>query len=498
MSAPVNPDRRRVLAGLASGIGAATLAACSSSNDSNSALLSPSGSASNGASPAPLAPAGKSLPKPEDSGVDHIVVVMMENRSFDHMLGWVPGADGIQAGLSFKNIEGKSVSTFPLATETGYGYGGCGFADPNHSYAGGRIHLNKGAMDGWLLSDDTKLVPTDKFPVGYFTGADLPFYKGCVAEWTICDKYFSGILSATYPNRVYMHSGQTDRLSNTSATSTLPTIWDRMMAKGLSATYYSSDIPFLAIWGQKYVGSGTSSNLNGFLAQAAAGQLPSLSYIDPRFVGEGNQVSNDDHPSADVRDGQAFLNQVYSALTASPQWGKTLLIVTYDEWGGFYDHVVPPVGPISDAEKALGNDGRLGFRVPMILAGPRVAKNKVCKLQFDPQSTLDLITWRFGLDPIGNRHGWSLNLAYALDFDSAPRTDKPAFTVDSAPHERLCTGNSTLDGVTRIASTAPFSIKTGYSPDYLVKVANSSNPSESHFAEWLTLKTKAKDHDYLV
>lgn len=496
MSHPVNPDRRRVLAGIASTAGAATLAACGGSN--NAALLSPvtGGALSDKLSPAPQAPAGKSLPKPEDSGIDHIVVVMMENRSFDHMLGWVPGADGIQAGLTFKNIEGKSVSTFPLATEPGYGYGGCGFADPNHSYEGGRIHLNKGAMDGWLLSDDTKLTPTDKFPVGYFTGDDLPFYKGCAAEWTICDKYFSGILSATYPNRVYMHSGQTDRLSNTSTTSTLPTIWDRMMDKGLSATYYCSDIPLLALWAQKYVASGTTSNLNAFLLQAATGQLPSLSYIDPRFVGEGNQVSNDDHPTADVRDGQAFLNQVYSALTASPQWDKTLLVITYDEWGGFYDHVVPPVGPISEDEKALGTDGRLGFRVPMILAGPRVAKNKVCKLQFDPQSTLDLITWRFGLDPIGSRHGWSLNLAYALDFDSPARSDKPAFSVDTAPHERLCAGNSTIDGITHLAAVAPFSTQAGYSADYLSKVANSSNPSESHFAEWLALKSVAKSHGF--
>lgn len=488
---PIHHDRRRVLAGLVGSAGAAaTLAACGDSSGAASALMNP-GSVAGGAAPAPLPPAGKSLPKPEDSGIDHIVLVMMENRSFDHMLGWVPGADGVQAGRSFKNVDGKSVSSFAMTSDPAYGFGACGKADPNHNYDGGRVHLNNGAMDGWLLTADTNKDPTDKFPIGYLTGDDLPFYKGCADNWTICDKYFSGILAPTYPNRIYMHAGATDRLTNSSTTSTLPTIWDRMISKGVSARYFCSDVPLLALWGQKYVESGTTANITDFLADAAAGQLPSLSYIDPRFLGEGNQVSNDDHPAADVRDGQALLNQVYNALTGSPQWSKTLMVVVYDEWGGFFDHVVPPMGPISADEKAVGNDGRLGFRVPCILIGPRAAKG-VNKLQFDPQSILNMICWRFGLDPVGTRHDWSLNIAYALDFSNPARTDAPKFTVAASPNGRPCT-NSKLDGVTQ--APAP---KVAYSPEYLAQVASSTNPSESHFAEWLMLKDAAKQHGFTV
>lgn len=489
----INLNRRRVLAGLAGGAGAATLAACGNSSGASNVLLPPvAPGGSDGIAAAPLPPAGKILPKPEDSGIDHIVVVMMENRTFDHMLGWVPGADGVQAGLKFKNIEGKTVESFRLSDDPAYGYQSCGWADPNHNYDGGRVHLNNGAMDGWLLTDDTKLNPADKFPVGYFTADDLPFYKGMAENWTICDKYFSGILAATYPNRVYMHSGETDRLSNTSTISSLPTIWDRMLAKGLTASYYFQDLPLLALWGQKYVANGIATPYARFLAEAAAGQLPSLSYVEPRFLGENPQgVSNDDHPTADVRDGQVLLNTIYDALRQSPQWEKTLLVIVYDEWGGFYDHVVPPVGPVTEAEKTLGNDGRLGFRVPCLMAGPRVPK-AVCKLQFDPQSILNLITWRFGLDKVGARADWSLNLAYALDFDNA-RSDSPAFSVSAPTGSRLC-ADSVLGS---LPAAAPQSFGLTQA-EIAAKVAGSTNPSESHFAEWLVLRQMARNNGFLV
>lgn len=484
------PDRRRILAGLAGSAAAAgVLAACGDSEHpvSGTGGSSSGGSSSGGSggiSPPPQPPPGKILPAPADSGFDHIVVVMMENRSFDHMLGWVPGANGVQAGLRFKNIEGTVVDTFRLSSDAAYGYGGCGFADPDHGYDGGRVHLNNGAMDGWLLTNDTKLNPADKFPLGYYTGEDLPFYQGVADSWTICDNYFSGILSATYPNRFYMHSGETDRLTNTMDISSLPTIWDRLVDKGLDCGYYFSDLPLLGLWGPTYLSNGVIRPYAAFLAQAALGQLPALSYVEPRFLGENpgengvppGGVSNDDHPVADVRDGQAFLNGIYEALRGSPQWDRTLLIINYDEWGGFYDRVVPPVGPVSAAEAALGNDGRLGFRVPCMIIGPRAPK-AVCKLQFDPQSILNLVTWRFELEPIGPRADWSLNLAYALDFDSPARSDKPAYTVPQGPFGTLCT-NTTLDG--------------------LIPVLTASNPAESHYGEWLVLKARLRSQGFPV
>lgn len=466
-------SRRRVLAGIAgSAAGASLLAACASSEAPAESGLPED------YVPAQHPPAGKTLPKPEDSGIEHIVVVMMENRSFDHMLGWVPGANGRQAGLRFPNVEGKSIETFRLSSDADYGYQSCGWADPDHGYNGGRVHLNNGKLDGWLLTDDTKLNPADKFPVGYFTGEDLPFYKGMAESWTVCDQYYHGILSSTYPNRIYMHSGETDRLSNSFDRCALPTIWDRLAAKGVSGSYYFQDLPLTALWYEQHLN--VSLPYATFLLQASLGLLPAVSYVEPRFLGENPQgISNDDHPVADVRDGQAFLNQVYEALRNSPSWDKTLLIINYDEWGGFFDHVVPPMAPLSEAEKALGNDGRLGFRVPCLMAGPRVPKG-VSSLPFDPQSILNLITWRFGLDPIGPRADWSLNLAYALDFDNPPRSDKPAFDVPAGPHGRLCTTGTPLDTVLGVSSAKTMETRA----------------AESHYGEWLVLREIARRYGF--
>src|SRR5688572_235777 len=120
--------------------------------------------------------AAPTLPSPKSSGIDHIVVVMMENRSFDHMLGWVPGADGRQAGLTYTDADGIPHDTYPLAPD----FQGCGHPDPDHSYEGGRIQFNHGACDGWLRSGEN-----DEYAIGYYTEADLPFFAGAARDWTV-------------------------------------------------------------------------------------------------------------------------------------------------------------------------------------------------------------------------------------------------------------------------------------------------------------------------
>ena len=185
-----------------------------------------------------------------------------------------------------------------------------------------------------------------------------------------------------------------------------------------------------------------------------AAMLPSFCMVDPSFGGEANGTSNDDHPHADVRNGQALLGQIYEALRTSPNWSTTLMIVVYDEWGGFFEHVAPPVRSLSSAEQKLGNDGRLGFRVPCMLLGPRVRANNVARYPFDPSSIHQLLAWRFGLDPLGVRGSdpTTFNMAYALDLSDAPRTDAPALTVAQGPFGLACsntpatgTGIGTVD-----------------------------------------------------
>src|SRR5439155_874573 len=174
------------------------------------------------------------LPPPALSGIEHVVLLMMENRSFDHFLGWLPGADGMQAGLTYLDRAGVPHSTHRLAPD----YQGCGHPDPDHSYEGGRIEYDNGAADGWLRAG-----ANDDYAIGYYTRKDLTFLGRAAPDWTACDRYFAAILAETFPNRIYQHAAQTDRIRNTMDVSTLPTIWDRLAAAGLTGRGLSAHAP---------------------------------------------------------------------------------------------------------------------------------------------------------------------------------------------------------------------------------------------------------------
>jgi phospholipase C len=367
------------------------------------------------------------LPPPDESGIKHIVVLMMENRSFDHMLGWLDGADGRQAGLRYADRAGLLHRTFRLAPD----YQGCGHADPDHSYEGGRVEYNGGACDGWLRAGGN-----DEYAIGYYVKKDLPFFAAAAPHWTVCDRYFSAIMAGTFPNRIYQHAAQTDRLSNTFELSTLPTIWDRLASAGLQGRYYFSDLPFLALWGSKYVD--IARPVAQFFADAAAGTLPEVSFVEPRFLGEEVGASNDDHPFADIRNGQAFMNQIYSAVTNGPGWANTVFVINYDEWGGFFDHVAPPAGPIPLADQAAGNqDGLLGFRTPCLVISPFARREQVSHATLDHTSVLKMIEWRWSLEPLTVRDTAAINLAEVLQFETPALTAKQ-FTVPAGPFGQLC------------------------------------------------------------
>jgi phospholipase C len=357
-------------------------------------------------------PAALELPVPADSGIEHVVVVMMENRSFDHFLGWLPGADGKQAGLAFRDRYGRLHQTaHATAFDT------CGFEDPDHSYEGGRIQLNGGKCDGWLKSGEN-----DQAAISYYEQADLGFFGPAAVDWTTCDRYFSAVMAETYPNRFYLHAAQTDRLHNNTDQATMPTIWDRLSDASVSGKYYFSDVAFTLLWYGKY--AGISLPFATFLTDCATGRLPAVSFVDPRFEDEASGTSNDDHPHADIRAGEAFLNQVYDAVRTSPSWEKTVLVITYDEWGGFFDHVPPGKAPDVSRKTALR-----GFRVPTVVISPLARRRHVSHRVFDHASVLKMIEWRWGLDPLTPRDAHAHNLASVLDFSRPPTLASPTYTV---------------------------------------------------------------------
>ena len=392
------------------------------------------------------------LPGPESSGIEHIVVVTMENRSFDHFLGWLPNADGKQAGLTYVNGAGVSRETHALSGD----YTGCPHPDPDHSYDGARVEYNRGLMDGFLRAGSN-----DVYSIGYYGEQDIPFYAALARNYTACNRYFASILGPTFPNRLFLHAAQTDRLTNSTSLSSLPTIWDRLASAGLTARYYFSNVPFLALWGAKYLG--ISRLYDEFLVAAGTGTLPAVSFIDPRYTILDDGTGNDDHPHADIRKGDLFLYETFKAVATGPKWANTVFIVNFDEWGGFFEHIAPPraAAPNQVDPDLVNGKALLGCRVPTVVASPFSLGNshdpRVSALVFDHTSVLKLIEWRWGLAPLTPRDasGDVLNLAYALSFkepdDSVPNLPKPQAPLIAAP----CLANLGGGILSTSSTTAP-------------------------------------------
>jgi phospholipase C len=367
------------------------------------------------AAPIPPAPAA-TIPAPSDpaaarlDAIDHIVVLMLENRSFDHMLGFLslPAALGGRERTGIDGLAGPQVnkndcdgSEYPIHRLSVTQFAGEA-EDPDHSgrsvdeqLAGG----GGGFVANFKRVSETRAAalgvppPDPGLVMGYYDRDDLPVYDFLAAEYCVVDRWFSSVPGATWPNRLYAIAGRAagSRDDVSPPIYSLPSFVRYLDRCGGSWRWYSFDPGTLRAVDPEYrlsrhdrfafVESRKLSPLEraagelteegpSFLDDVAAGRLPDVSWIDPRFkdLRVLGPDSNDDHPPSDVRAGQDLVLTVYDALSRSPAWEKTLLIVTYDEHGGFYDHVSPPAAVDEHAEFQ-----RLGVRVPALLVSPLVA-----------------------------------------------------------------------------------------------------------------------------
>lgn len=423
------------------------------------------------------------LSSTDQSQIDHIVIVTMENRSFDHLLGWLPHANGIPAqGLSYPDAHGVNHPVYSLTsgpTSPSVDYTGCGHPDPDHSYIGSRVCYNSGAMNGFLL--DTS---NDIYCIGYYNASDIPFYAALAQNYTAYDNWHAAILGPTFPNRMFLWAAQTDRLGDTVSLSNLPTIFDALAKKNVSHRYYFNNVPYLALWGFKYLFS--TSLFANFLSDAASGNLPSVSFIDPVYTVLDDGTGNDDHPHADIRNGDAFLSRVYRALAEGPNWAKTVLIVTFDEWGGFFEHIAPPrvAAPANSPDTDLDAQHRalLGFRVPTVIASPFTKRtagqpNRVDDNLYDHTAALKLIEWRFGLQPLTARDASSdINNPAAYFNFSSPDPSIPALPDPLPVLAPPCFGGGIFSADTTTVSGTPSAAQTqlGTGANELTALANSS------------------------
>ncbi|HEX5096622.1 MAG TPA: alkaline phosphatase family protein, partial [Acidimicrobiia bacterium] len=268
-------------------------------------------------------------------------------------------------------------------------------------------------------------------------------------RFTVSDHHYSSLLGDTFVNRQYLHAATSEGRKDPPkqldvGVYTGDTIWDRLATAGVSARYYYTDLPFLALWGDRF--ADRIGAVDQYFDDAQRGALPHVVMVDPGF---GGADRSDNHPHGDIRMAQRFLHSVFSAFAQSPQWERGLFVVTYDEWGGFFDHVRPPVFP---DDRASADDeqnfGQAGFRVPTILASPYARRGFVDTAPYDHTSILRFVEWRFlGAPASGTRapNGrWYLtkrdraaqNIGASLVTDADPELDfdldepLPALTDD--------------------------------------------------------------------
>jgi phospholipase C len=396
-----------------------------------------------------------------DDGLDqlrkikHIVVLMMENRSFDMMLGHL-GLEGMADvdGLTGPNVNfnvdpnGKRIplTEFDADAQRVQRHGEAleKKLDPDHSKHGVQVQLGNGygnaPMGGFVKAFIDSRKPEDNVssdlwmvPMGYYTAKDLPTYDFLAHQFCVCDAWHASVPGDTWPNRLYslagregekVHPSVIDRLKHllpaaVKAIENAPIYDVEAFTRHLDDgqwRWYSHDPATLRAADRLYRehfmrdnfsffdrtklglltegGEGLIVGHDSFLDDAAKGELRDVSWIDPNFIDLKilDPNSSDDHPPSDIRAGQALVLELYEALSRSPVWDDTLLVIVYDEHGGFYDHVAPP---------AVHDDSgytTLGVRVPALIVGPRV-KQFVCHETFDHTTLIKTILTRFASDP---------------------------------------------------------------------------------------------------
>ncbi|KAG6590161.1 Non-specific phospholipase C2, partial [Cucurbita argyrosperma subsp. sororia] len=333
------------------------------------------------------------------SPIKTIVVLVMENRSFDHMLGWMkklnPEINGVDGSESnFLNAADPKSQQFFFKDQAHYVD-----PDPGHSFQAIREQIfssndtsaNPPPMNGFAQQafsmDNTSAMSADV--MNGFQPDKVAVYKALVSEFAVFDRWFASVPASTQPNRLYVHSG-TSAGATSNVASLLAkgypqrTIFENVDDAGLSFGIYYQNVPSTMFYRNlrklKYL---NKFHLFGqFKRDASQGNLPNYVVLEPRYFDLPLEPGNDDHPSHDVYQGQMLVKEVYETLRASPQWNETLFIITYDEHGGYYDHVPTPINvPSPDGivgqEPFLFNFDRLGVRVPTIMISPWIEKGIV-------------------------------------------------------------------------------------------------------------------------
>lgn len=374
--------------------------------------------------------------------IEHLIILMMENRSFDHYLGALSlppenrtDVEGhVAPPRAITDLAGNSISAWEMdGIYRGYG-------DPPHGWDLQHANWNGGANDGFVREYEKQFgehpsSPNDapNIPMGYYTRQTLPVLYALADQFTVCDHWHSSVLSSTWPNRKYLHSGTRDEDNDTQLVpgflgfqttplyDLLEDVLNPVTGNALTWKSYFSDLPFLAFW-YKFAAFHALHNFAGidtFVSDCRENRLPTVSILDPPFT------LADDHPSHDVRLGQKFIGLIVDALTHSESWKNSALVILYDENGAFYDHVAPPPSFEVQEGGPPDKDTPLGFRVPALVISPYSRRRFVSRTTYDHTSILKSIQtrWNVPFDPA----------TFGTRFLSAPSIWEDCFDFNQPP-----------------------------------------------------------------
>lgn len=410
--------------------------------------------------------------------IRHIVQLMLENRSFDQVLGflyWDNGNksptdqpfEGLTGDESNPDDAGREVKVYKVdhtaphpylmpGADPGEGFHNTNYQlfstdDPEH----GAIPANKGFVINFkaaIASDQAKhfqdtLPGTDPSEImGMYTPEMLPVMSGLAKGFAVCDHWFSSAPTQTIPNRAFAAAATSQgHLDNQVKVFTCPSIFGQLSKKNIDWAIYGYNRDPLTRLDYTDIQTADESHFGhfrDFQERTAAGTLPAYTFLEPSFGSSGNSQ----HPNYDVALGEQLIHDVYYTLRGGPHWNDTLLLITYDEHGGNYDHVAPPWGAVPP-DNSVGEWGfdftRFGVRIPALLVSPRIAPGTVFRAKrgtIDHTSVLKTIELRWGLDPLTERDKAAPDLGDVLTLATA-RTDDPLkgikIPISPTPHPAL-------------------------------------------------------------
>ncbi|XP_065854369.1 non-specific phospholipase C3-like [Euphorbia lathyris] len=391
-----------------------------------------------------------------------VVVLVQENRSFDHMLGWLktinPEIDGVTGS------ESNPISTSDANSSLVFYGDNAAYVvdDPGHSIqaiyeqvfgtpwteaalsSGNSIPVK---MNGFAQNGEGIKQGMSETVMNGFKPDSVPVFKELAANFAVCDRWFASIPSSTQCNRLYLHSA-TSHGATSNETKLLAkgypqkTIFESMDEAGFSFGIYFHQVPTTFFYSNlrklKYISKFHQYDLE-FKKHCEEGKLPNYVVIEPRYYNLGSIEANDDHPTHDIAEGQRFTKQVYESLRKSPQWNEILFLITYDEHGGFYDHVPTPNTGVPNPDGIVGpppylfNFDRLGVRVPTLFISPWINPGTVIHGPEGPEETSEFehssiaatVKKLFNLkDFLTKRDAWAGTFEIALN-RTTPREDCP-------------------------------------------------------------------------